>query len=234
MRQIAPDVYLLEGLRGSNVYLLTSDKGLTLVDSGLTGEVNHIVDQMQEQGFILSQLRTIVLTHAHGDHAGGVMFLASHSGAKVLAHRDEVSYIESTKTMPMASLPQRLINWLGERVIFRRLPCKVDRILENGDVIESLGGMKVIHTPGHTPGSICLYQPERQILFCGDALFNANPMTGKPRFSLPPRMITVNNMQARDSVRKLSALPIQVLCFGHGEPILGSVEEKIGSLLKES
>jgi glyoxylase-like metal-dependent hydrolase (beta-lactamase superfamily II) len=234
MRQIVPDVYLVEGLRGGNVYLLTSGEGLILVDSGLTGEVNHIVDQMQEQGFVLSQLHTIVLTHAHGDHAGGVTLLASRSGAKTLAHRDEVPYIEGTKTMPMASLPERLLNWMGERIIFRRVPCKVDRILEEGDAIESLDGMIVIHTPGHTPGSICLYQPERRILFCGDALLNANPMTGRPAFSLPLRMVTVNNVQARDSVRKLSALSVDVLCFGHGEPILGGVEEKIGSLLKES
>jgi len=234
MRQIVSDLYLVEGLRGSNVYLLTSNEGLTLVDSGLTSDAAQIVAQIQEQGFSLSQLRTIVLTHAHADHSGGAAVLAPRSGAKVLAYRDEVPYIEGTKTMPMASLLPRFLNWLGDRVVFRRLPCKVDGILEDGYTIESLGGMKVIHTPGHTPGSICLHQPERRILFCGDALFNANPVTGKPGFSLPLRMVTVDNMQARDSVRKLSALLVQVLCFGHGEPILNGVEEKIGSLLKES
>ena len=140
MRQVVSGVYLMEGLRGGNVYLLISSKGLTLVDSGLGGDADLIVTQLQEAGYALSNLHSIVLTHAHGDHTGSSVELARRSGAQVLAHRDEVPYIEGTKTMPMASLSQRLLSWMGERIVFRRVPGKVDRILEDGDTIESLGG----------------------------------------------------------------------------------------------
>jgi glyoxylase-like metal-dependent hydrolase (beta-lactamase superfamily II) len=155
MRQIVPNVYMMENLSVSNVYLIVSSRGLFLVDSGLPGEADQIVDQMQEKAYALSDLRIIVLTHAHGDHAGNAAALAARSGAQVLAHVNEPSYVEQDEST-MSTTPAR--------------SCQVDRILQDGDVIEALGGLRVIHSPGHTSGSICLYRPERQILFCGDVL----------------------------------------------------------------
>lgn len=233
MRQIVRDVYLIEGLRVSNVYLLVSGEELTLVDSGVSGEADQIAIELQEEGRGLSELRAIVLTHSHGDHTGNVAELAHRSDTQVLAHRDEVPYIEQAKPLPTASLLQRLLNWLGDQSLLKRSPCKVNRALEDGDVIQALGGMQVIHTPGHTPGSICLYQPERRILFCGDTLFNKNPMTGKEGLQFPVPLATVDMAQARESVRKLSALPVEVLCFGHGEPILEGAGLRIQALLGE-
>jgi len=233
MRQIVPDVYLIEGLRSDsgNVYLLVSEEGLTLVDSGLAGAADQIEAQLQEAGYATSELRAIVLTHAHGDHMGSVAELARRSGAQVLAHQDEIPYIEQAKTMPGASPFQGLMNWLGDRTILKRSPCKVDRSLQDGDVIEALGGMQVLHTPGHTPGSIALYQPERRILFCGDIFFNKNPMTGKEGLQLSLPLFTLNMAQVRESARRLAALPLEVVCFGHGEPILEEAEERLEALL---
>jgi glyoxylase-like metal-dependent hydrolase (beta-lactamase superfamily II) len=226
-----PDVHLMDGLRGCNVYLLTSTEGLTLVDAGLAGDADRIVAQLQEAGHAPSELHTIVLTHGHGDHIGGAAALARRSGARILAHRDDVPIIERTQSLPFRSLVQRLMFAFADRVLFRVSPCPVDRPLDDGEVIEPLGGMHVIHTPGHTPGSISLYQPERRILFCGDALFNANPVTGRPRLQLPSPSVSVDSAQARQSVRKLSELPVDVLCPGHGEPILDGAGEQIRALL---
>jgi glyoxylase-like metal-dependent hydrolase (beta-lactamase superfamily II) len=237
MRQVVSDVYLMEGLHGGNVYALASgaslvaDEGLTLVDSSVAGDVESIVAQLEEAGYALSRLRAIVLTHAHGDHVGGAVALARRSGAQVAAHRDEVPYIERRKPMPSSSIGQRLLNWLSDRVFFRLSPCPVDRPLEDGELIEALGGLQVVHTPGHTPGSICLYHPERQIVFCGDALFNANPMTGEPGLRFPISMVTIDRGRARDSVAKLSKLDVQVLCPGHGEPIVEGAGTEIKALL---
>jgi glyoxylase-like metal-dependent hydrolase (beta-lactamase superfamily II) len=118
---------------------------------------------------------------------------------------------------------------LGDRILFRLSPCQVDRPLEDGDVIEPLDGTQVIHTPG----SMCLHQPERRILFCGDVLFSANPMTGRPGLQLPMRLVTLDSAQARESVRKLSKLPVEVLCCGHGEPILARADKQIRALLTD-
>jgi glyoxylase-like metal-dependent hydrolase (beta-lactamase superfamily II) len=229
MRQIVPGVYLIEGLRGNsaNVYLLASGEELTLVDSGLPGAADQIAAQLQEKGYSLSHLQTIVLTHSHGDHTGSAAELARRSSAQIMAHRDEVPYIEQTEPLPFGSLLKRLSNWLGDRVLFRRAPCKVDRALQNGDVIEALGGVRVIHTPGHTPGSIALYQPERRILFCGDAFFNKNPLTGKKGLQLSIPLFTLDVAQMRESARRLAALSVDVLCCGHGEPILEGAEGRM-------
>jgi glyoxylase-like metal-dependent hydrolase (beta-lactamase superfamily II) len=228
---VVPNVYLMEKLSGANVYLLVSDSSLTLVDSGLTGQAERIVAQLQGAGYTPSDLRTIALTHAHGDHTGGAAELARRSGARVLAHRAEVPYIEQTKVLPTDSWGQRLLNWLADRILFRLSPCPVDRAVDDGDVIETLGGVHVIHTPGHTPGSMCLYQPERRILFCGDALFNAHPITGRPGLHLPMPMVTVDKAQARDSVADLATWPVDVLCCGHGDPILEGAGRKMKGLL---
>ena len=235
MRQIVPDVYLMEGLRSDsgNVYLLVSGEGLALVDSGLAGAADQIEAQLQEGGYRLSDVRAIVLTHAHGDHMGSVAELARRSGAQVLAHHEEIPYIEQAKTMPGASPFQRLMNWLGDRTILKRSPYKVSHPLQDGEVIEAPGGLQVLHTPGHTPGSIALYQPERHILFCGDVFFNKNPMTGKEGLQLSLPLFTLNKAQARESARRLAALPVEVLCFGHGEPIREGAKERMQALLEE-
>ncbi len=232
MREIVSDVWLFEGLRGGNVYAVNSGGGLTLVDAGLTSDVDQIVAQLEQAGFALSQLQAVVLTHAHGDHAGGAAELARRSGAEVIAHRDEVAYIEQTGSLRPASLLGRVLNWLSSHLVFRTPVCQVDRAVVDGDVIDAVGGLEVVHTPGHTPGSMSLYQRERPILFCGDALFNADPMTGRPGLDFPIRLVSVDNAQARESVERLAELPIDVLCCGHGEPILEEASEKIRTLLR--
>ena len=226
MRQIVSDVYLMEGLRQAHVYLLTSEEGVTLVDTGVAGEVDQIVAQLKEGGYALSDLRAIVLTHCHSDHIGNAAELARRSGAQVLAHRDDVPYIEQVKPLLGGSFLRRALSWLGDR-LFKAAPCQVDRALLDGDVIEALGGLHVFHLPGHTPGSIALYQSERRILLCGDVLFNGNPFSGKGNLQLPPRVFSLNVAQAQESARKLADLPVDVLCLGHGDPILEKVGERI-------
>ncbi len=231
MHEVVPDVYRMTGLRGVNVYLLVSGEDLLLVDSGMPGDADRIATQVQEQGYALSALRTIVLTHAHVDHVGSAAVLARRSGAQVLAHGDEVPYIESTRSLPTASLLWRILGWLSESMLRRQPPCQVDRALKDGEVIAALGGLQVLHTPGHTPGSICLYQPERQILFIGDTLFSRNPLSGKRGIQFPPRLLISDMAALRESVRRLAELPVQVLCTGHGEPILEGASARIRALL---
>jgi glyoxylase-like metal-dependent hydrolase (beta-lactamase superfamily II) len=104
MRQVVPNIYMIDGLHGGNVYLITSSNELTLVDSGTHGEVERIADQIKGENFDLTNLKTIILTHAHGDHSGNAAELAHRSGAKVMAHRDDAPYIESAKSYPASTL----------------------------------------------------------------------------------------------------------------------------------
>jgi glyoxylase-like metal-dependent hydrolase (beta-lactamase superfamily II) len=230
MKQIAVDVYQLEGLRNSNVYALATREGVALIDSGTSGAVDQIVGQLEGSGFTLPDLQAIVLTHTHGDHVGSAAELVRRSGSQVMAHRDEVPYIEGTQYLPATSFFQRALIWLEKRMASRTTACKVTRALEDGETIEELG-LRVVHTPGHTPGSICLYQPERRIVFCGDLLFNGHPFTGRGglRFSIPQFSVDVE--QARESVRRLLELPTEILCCGHGQPILEGAGDRVRELL---
>ena len=126
--------------------------------------------------------------------------------------------------------PHALV-WLMDRA-FSAPPCKVDRALRDGDVVEALGRLQVVHAPGHTPGNIALYQPQRQILFCGDAIFNGAPFSRKQGIQAPPRLFSVDAEQARRSFQALAELPVEVICFGHGEPIVDQAQEKLREAVK--
>jgi glyoxylase-like metal-dependent hydrolase (beta-lactamase superfamily II) len=228
MRQVLPNIYLVEGLRVAHVYVLASGEELTLIDGGTPGEADKIAKQIEVGGYTLSDIRAIVATHAHSDHTGALAELARRSGAQVLAHRDEVAYLERTASLPYRAFLQRLLFGVSERVVFRFEPCKVDRPLQDGDIVEALGGLRVIHVPGHTPGSIALYQPERQILFCGDTFFHNNPNRG---LQISPPIVSVDVAQARESARKLAALSVEALCVSHGELILEGAQEKMHASL---
>jgi glyoxylase-like metal-dependent hydrolase (beta-lactamase superfamily II) len=108
---------------------------------------------------------------------------------------------------------------------------EVARGLEEGEKLDVLGGLQVIHTPGHTPGSMSLYQEERGILFCGDLIFNGHPFTGRGGLRYAPRAFSVDPEEVERSVQKLSGLQVRVLCVGHGEPIVREANVKMEELL---
>ncbi len=231
MKEIIRGVYLFERLQGANVYLVQSENGATLVDSGIRSDADRIITQIAEKGDAPS-VKYIVLTHFHGDHVGGAAKLASTYGAQVMAHKLDAPYITNPASIPAFTNIKQLVNWVGANLALRSAPCKVDRLLEGGDEIEDLDGYTIIHTPGHTAGSLCLYQPERQIMLCGDAIFGINPVTQKPGMGLYLKPITLDNNQALQSLRRLATLPIKVICFGHGEPIVEGAAEQLAKLLE--
>ena len=229
--RIAPDVHMLEGVGPAPVYLLASDKELTLIDSGMIGKTDKVIAQIEKAGYAASALKTIVLTHYHHDHVGCAAELARFSGARIAAHRAEVPYITREKRLPATSLLKRFLFWLFDRVLLwicdpadETFIAKVDLPLEEGDEIETWGGLQVVHVPGHTPGSIVLYHPTRQTLFCGDAITNRS----KIRYS--PWNFSTDSSQALDSACRVANFPVETACFGHGAPIL----EQAGARIQEA
>ncbi|MBN1955946.1 MAG: MBL fold metallo-hydrolase [Anaerolineae bacterium] len=232
MKPIVQDVYLLDGLRMGNVYLLLSDGGLTLVDAAMAGDGARIVAQIEGSGYDPASLRSVVVTHAHPDHVGGLPELVRRFDPEVIAHRAEVPYVEGTASLPAGSALQRAAQWLGGLLPRRGSGIEVARALEEGDRLDVLGGLEALHTPGHTPGSLCLFQRERGILFCGDLLINGNPLSGRGGLRYGPWAFSVDPQQLKQSARRLLDLPIEVLCTGHGAPLMDSVREKLARLLQ--
>lgn len=215
----------------SNAYVIGSSNKYLLVDSGVAKDARAILTELEEAGFPLTNLVGLVLTHTHSDHSGGASKIISETGVSVFAHKDEVPYIEKSMTLPWKSAWKRSLFWLSDHLIMQREQCSVDYKLDHLDQIEGFIGLQVLHTPGHTPGSLSLYHQDKKFLLCGDALFNANPVTGIAGLRLPLKMVTLNNDLAYESVAYLASLDIEILCCGHGAPITKSATKKIAELL---
>ena len=229
MITIQPNLLMFENII-CNIYLLVSPEGLTMVDCGYAGKADKILAQLAQAGYAAKDIHQVVITHAHNDHAGSAAEIIRRTGAKVLAYKDEVPYLERTATLAFKSRFQGMFFWLIEKI--KPIPAvKVDLALAQGEVIPATGGYIVVHAPGHTPGSMCLYHTERRILISSDALFNMNPFTGKKGLIVPPGLVTADLPQALDSVRKLAGLEVEVLLCGHGDPILEKAGERIQKLV---
>ena len=193
-----------------NVYLLI-DEVAALIDAGRNAEailenIKRLIDP--------KKIEFIILTHCHHDHTAGIPALKEATGAKVLIGEGEVCD-------------------LGDDVatgsyLYQEDPAEfgVDGTLEEGDVI-NLGewSLSVLGTPGHSPGSISLYEPKARVLFSGDTLLPHGNI-GRTRRS--GEMVK----ELVRSVERLAALDVQVLYPGHMEPTDENVNEQIKTSLE--
>ena len=214
--EIVPGVHTIDSLRTGRAYLAVDADRVTVIDTGLKGSAERVLQAVEAAGRKPQDVRQIVISHHHGDHTGGLAELVERTGAQVMAHALDAPIVRGERPPPGPSsggLLRPLINLLSSRMVSPATPVAVDRELADGDEIDALDGMRVVHTPGHTPGSICFYCPKRRLLFTGDAVAN--------NFGLGPPMgwYTEDMPQARESIRKLAALDFEAIFFGHGLPI---------------
>src|SRR5215213_7126805 len=163
--RIADGVYVLpipRGSRGAGGFLnltliLDEQNGNTLVDAGLPGQAETIGAVLTEVGIGVRDLRRIIVTHQDLDHVGSGAALVRQSGATVLAHPADAPHIDGS-LRPLKPSPEMLEQRPQMREVLERLePVGVDERVEDGTILNLVGGTKVISTPGHTPGHISLY-----------------------------------------------------------------------------
>ena len=205
----------------SNSYIVSNNE-LLLVDTGMPGKSGEIIDYIKnELKRDPTDIKTIVITHHHFDHTGSLDKLKEITGAKVAIHSADADYISGEKTQHGSLFMIPVVMFM--KIIYRSRPVKADIFLEDGDEI---GDYRVIHTPGHTSGSICLYNPNNKVLFVGDNLMCSNNKIEGPRILHEPE-------KYKKSIEKLKNLDINIILTGHGQAITSEANTKLETFLNE-
>ena len=210
--EIAPGVHAIRLL---SVYaFLIAEPRMTLIDAGLIGSGRGVRRYAGRIGRSIDDLAQIICTHAHPDHIGAVRELAGDRDVEVLMHPADLSGLSVRLRDAVANRNRgQLLAYLT------RHPGDATPI-EDGQLLPMLGGLQVVHTPGHTPGSVCLYAPRHKLLFTGDVL---QVIRGEVTFA--SAVFSEDIALARSSVSRLAELDVETIAFSHYPPLRHGANE---------
>ncbi|MEM2901511.1 MAG: MBL fold metallo-hydrolase [Candidatus Bathyarchaeia archaeon] len=183
----------------SNVYLILG-RAPSLIDTGSGPPENPLKPMLLKAGVKPESLRTVILTHHHPDHAGGLEELTG-LGVQVMAHPDAVARIKGD--------------------------FEVRAVMDGSTVSAGHLTFKILHTPGHTPDAICLYNHAYQILFSGDTVF---PGGSFGRTDLPGG----DSGKLMVSLKRLNNLQVRHLLPGHETPVVGGGSKHLAASLQSA
>ncbi|MEQ6353057.1 MBL fold metallo-hydrolase [Lysinibacillus sp. M3] len=198
--------------------LLWDQEMAVLIDTGFPGQMEDLRVAMEKVGVPFDKLKVVILTHQDLDHIGSLPDILQKYGntIKVYAHELDKPYIQGDLTLlkdgHLKELPKG----------------KVDDILTDGQVLPYCGGIRIIHTPGHTPGHISLYLKESKTLIAGDSMYSVNGIIGGIHI---PTALDID--EARNSLKKYLELDIEsVICY-HGGLSKDKINEQIQKVISE-
>jgi glyoxylase-like metal-dependent hydrolase (beta-lactamase superfamily II) len=209
--EIAPGVQQIKA-GFVNLFLFSGPDGLLLIDTGLNGSHKRVLAQIQQMGASPQALKTILITHADGDHFGGLAGLQASTPATAWANPIEAAAIQagqSSRVIKARGIAQVLFKLVLP--LFKASPARIDQPLNGGEEFAVLGGLKAIPTPGHTPGHVSFYSASRKVLFAGDSI---QIKGGNPVPSAGANTWDVAKAQA--SFQLQMALEPNLILAGHG------------------
>ena len=233
--EIAAGVHLLGGGR-VNWWAIEDGGRVTLVDAGLRGQWRDLAPALAAIGRSLADVEAVLLTHAHGDHVGFAEKVRRR-GARIYAHgRDEHLALGPPPRPPLSQVTGTLA-WIrrpgfvrGAGFFLREGLLWPERIAEvhtfaDDETVDVPGRPRVLHLPGHTPGSCALVLPDRDVIFTGDALITFDLYSGRRGPRLSAHASNEDSALARESLGRLRGLDVTSVLPGHGEPCPGGVGE---------
>ena len=216
--KIVEDVYLVGGgLYGfgisndldCNVFLVDGESEMALIDAGVGEDTSTITDNIKKEGLDISKVSKVILTHAHLDHSGGAAGLKKSLGLRVYISEIEAEYLENGDEDAIGLNIAKRTGVYAEH--FSLTPVKIDQKLKGGESIK-IGKytIKVIPTPGHSRGSVCLLLEghKNRILFSGDTVFTRGQLC---LLNLPDSSLA----DYREGLKNLANLAIDTLLPSH-------------------
>ena len=224
--EIVPGIHLIDGSVGCNTYLIINED-LTLVDTGLRGNVARIERYLDKLDYKLKDIKRIVITHAHIDHVNCLYQLKQETGAVVITGEHNADFVAGKKQVHKSrGIFGLIFGVVG--IFYKYKPVPVDLELKDGARVPGVPDMTAISLPGHSEGNMGLYSPSRKILFSSDSV---RVIDGKV---VPPNdKFTANMVEAVESIKKMSELEFTVLLPGHGNPVTADAVGKIRQLYRE-
>lgn len=199
-------------LPDSNIFLVVNDDKFVLFDAGIQHFFKETCGAITELGLNLNQLERLILTHTHLDHSGATpLFQQSAKNVEVWVSKEEGELLEQgDDSIVLGSM-------LGERLP----PISVARKLLENEVIK-IGefSFQVLHTPGHSAGSLCFFEPKLQLLISGDVVFRHGSFG---RVDFP----TGDGTLLKQSIARLAELPVKLLLPGHMDIALDNGQREI-------
>jgi len=223
MKQISDHLYQVS-LGIVNVFLLEGDNGHTLIDTGVPGSADKVLAAIRKGGKNPEDIRHIVLTHWHPDHAGSAAELRQRLGARVYAHAADSDILAQGGGPRPRYLTPGLVNWLAFRLFINGMsphipPVAVDEQVTDGQVLPLGPGMQVVHTPGHSAGHMALLLTSEGVLVAGDLCANAA--------GLDYSIVYEDLAEGRQSILKAAALPFDQAVFGHGNALKTKAAQRL-------
>ncbi|APO44528.1 MBL fold metallo-hydrolase [Paenibacillus xylanexedens] len=215
--------------------MLRDVDGVTLVDTGMIGQFAELQSALEQEGVQLSDVKRVIITHQDIDHIGNLgALLDAIPDLEIWAHADEIPYLTGEKPLikftpeRRALLPAPVLA-LADQLLLQLPEVNISKTLADGDLLPLQGGTQVIHTPGHTPGHICLYFGEQQFLLAADELRVVDDELVGPAPQATPDM-----PEALRSLKKLTDLKLnKVLCY-HGGEYMNDPAQRIATLAESA
>jgi len=248
MTQITSKVYSIEGIthpdpRGKVFpYLFVEDRdNLTLIDPSFLSQLPILEKYLLNVGYDIKNVRRIILTHVHVDHSQAANEIKKRSGAKIYSHWIESRYLSHDPPYQGPPTTQDTIDKLEKLGVsmkalikeygsFEVEPTRVDEQVSDGDMI---GSLKVIHTPGHTPGHISLYYEKDKLLLGADSIYKH--VFGAEGMYISAPQVSIDPVTAIISAQRLSKVNFDKLLMAHQDsPLLEGARGAVETVVAQS